>query len=289
MSSWQVKSMPGWPPSAGLAHFASSSRNSAPCLRANRGIAARTDYVGDIGEGGDRTLVIDAQAEDIVFAELERLHAEGASFTAISEERGEVVFGDGSAPGRVVIDPIDGSLNARRMIPSFALSIAVASGPSMADVDLGFVHDFGAGEEFTAQRGCGARLDGEPLEARGPGHGLELVGLESSKPELIAPLIDALKGKAYRVRSVGALAITLCYVAAGRFDGMIGGRPCRSVDVAAAQLIATEAGASLVFGELALDQAGLELAARYEITAGLDPQLLETLLEVQRGVAGQRA
>ena len=41
--------------------------------------------------------MIDREAEEIVFAELERLHAEGAEFTAISEERGEVVFGDGSS------------------------------------------------------------------------------------------------------------------------------------------------------------------------------------------------
>ncbi len=254
-------------------------------FESTRSIAARTEYVGEIGEGGDRTLVIDAQAEDIVFAGLERLHAEGASFTAISEERGEVVFGDGSAPDRVVIDPIDGSLNARRTIPSFALSIAVASGPSMADVNLGFVHDFGAGEEFTAQRQAGAKLDGELLTARGPGYGLELVGLEASKPELIGPLIDGLKGKAYRCRSIGALAITLCYVAAGRLDGMLSGRPCRSVDVAAAQLIAREAGASLIFGELSLDQAQLDLAARYAVIAGLDEKLLGALIEVQRGAA----
>ena len=98
--------------------------------------------------------MIDRQAEEIVFVELERLHAEGAEFTAISEERGEVVFGDGAVPSRVVIDPIDGSLNARRTLPSFALSVAVASGPSMADVEFGFVHDFGTGEEFVAAHGA---------------------------------------------------------------------------------------------------------------------------------------
>src|SRR5258708_4758836 len=73
-----------------------------------QGIEARTEYAGR-GEGGDRTLVIDREAERIVFDELELLHEAGARFTAISEERGEVVFGDGSAPARVVIDPIDGS------------------------------------------------------------------------------------------------------------------------------------------------------------------------------------
>src|SRR3954466_9801428 len=119
----------------------------------------RTVYEG-VGEGGDRTLVIDRECEDMVFAELERLAEQGASFIAVSEERGEVAFGAGGEH-RIVIDPIDGSMNARRTIPSFAVSIAVSSGPSMADVEFGFVHDFGADEEFMARRGEGATLDGQ--------------------------------------------------------------------------------------------------------------------------------
>jgi myo-inositol-1(or 4)-monophosphatase len=246
-----------------------------------RGISARTEYQG-LGEGGDRSLVIDRKAEEIVFAELERLHADGAEFTAISEERGEQVFGDPAAPGRVVIDPIDGSLNARRTLPSFALSVAVASGPSMADIEWGFVHDFGAGESFVADRHGGATLNGEEILARGPGFGLEVVGLEATKPELILPVVAGLQGKAYRCRGVGSLAITLCYVAAGRFDGMLSARDCRSVDVAAAQLIAREAGASLKFGELELAGVHLDLAARFPIAAALDEEMLGTLLDVQR-------
>ena len=246
------------------------------------GIAARTVYSG-VGAGGDRSLVIDREAEDVVFAELAELHEAGAEFTAISEERGEVVFGDRGSPWRVVIEPIDGSLNARRTIPSFALSVAVASGPSMADVELGFVHDFGAEEEFSARRGEGSRLDGSELRAEGPGYGLELVGLEATKPELIIPLLERLRGKAFRIRGIGSLAITLCYVAAGRLDGMIGARACRSVDVAAAQLIAREAGASVEFAGLELSEAGLDLDQRYEIAAGLDEELLGTLIAAQRG------
>ncbi len=246
-----------------------------------RGIRARTVYAG-VGEGGDRSLEIDREAETIAFAELERLHRGGRDFTAISEERGEVVFGDSGSGVRVVIDPIDGSLNARRTLPTFALSVAVASGPSLADVELGFVHDFGSGEEFVAIRGQGARLDGDMLEARGPGYGLELVGLEAAKPELILPLVAGLTGKAFRVRAIGSLAVTLCYVAGGRLDGMIAARPARSVDIAAAQLIAREAGASVKFEHLALEEAHLGLDARYLVAAALDDELLETLLEVQR-------
>ncbi len=245
------------------------------------GIAARTEYDG-VGEGGDRSLVIDRAAEEIVFAELDALHASGAAFTAISEERGEVGFGDGGSATRVVIDPIDGSLNARRTLPSFALSLAVSSGPSMADVELAYVFDFGAGEEFTAERHRGAKLDGAELHARGPGYGLELIGLEGTKPQRILPLIEGLAGKAFRVRGIGSLALTICYVGAGRFDGMLSGRTARSVDVAAAQLIAREAGACLKFGSLALEQAELGLDARYDIIAGLDEEMLGTLLEIQR-------
>jgi myo-inositol-1(or 4)-monophosphatase len=251
-----------------------------------RGISARTEYAGH-GEGGDRSLVIDREAEQIVFDELEGLHEAGARFTAISEERGEQVFGDGSSANRVVIDPIDGSLNARRTLPSFALSVAITSGPSMADATFGFVHDFGAGEEFVAEHGLGAQLDGEELLARGPGYGLELVGLEATKPELILPIVAGLQGKAYRCRGVGSLAITLCYVAAGRFDGMLSARHCRSVDVAAAQLIAREAGASVKFADLQPDQVHLDLAARFPIAAALDEEMLGTLLEVQRDAAAE--
>jgi myo-inositol-1(or 4)-monophosphatase len=243
------------------------------------GIAARTVYDG-IGEGGDRTLTIDRRCEDIVFGELERLADEGYEFTAISEERGEVAFGDGGSGASVIIDPLDGSLNARRMLPSHSLSIAVASGPTMADVELGYVYDFGAGEEYFARRGGGATLNGDPLRAEGPGFGIEVVGIEGAKPERTIPVLDELRGKAYRMRSVGSIAISLCYVAGGRFDAMLTSRASRSVDAAAGQLIAREAGAALAFAGEGLD-VSLDLAARYHVAAALDPDMLATVLQAQ--------
>jgi myo-inositol-1(or 4)-monophosphatase len=240
----------------------------------------RTAYEG-IGEGGDRTLVIDRECEDAVFAELEQLAAHGASFVAISEERGEVAFGEGGA-ARVVIDPIDGSLNARRTIPSHSLSIAVASGSSMADVEFGFVHDFGAGQEFAARRGEGATVAGAPARVAAPSEKLEIVGLESAKPEWALPALTRFAGDVYRLRVVGSLAITISYVAAGRFDAAMSLRPCRSVDVAAAQLIAREAGAAVAFGDLPLEEAALDLDARFQIAAASSEEGLATVLSAQR-------
>ena len=242
-------------------------------------ISARTEYEG-IGEGGDRTLVIDRRCEDTVFSELERLHGEGHEFVAVSEERGQVEFGSDGA--WVVIDPIDGSLNARRTIPAHSLSVAVASGPSMADVEFGFVHDFGANEEFTAVRGEGAHAGGEDYEPEREEGKLEVVAIESASPERVAPIATALQGKAWRVRAPGSIAISLVYIAAGRFDAMLSGRHCRSVDAAAAQLIVREAGGRIAFGELDLGDATLDLDARYAVAGALDDEGLATMLGIQR-------
>ena len=70
---------------------------------------------------------------------------------------------------------------------------------------------------------------------------------------------EALAGQVYRLRVVGSIAITLAYVAAGRFDGMLSLRPCRSVDAAAAQLIVREAGGTSPSAILPLEEADLGL------------------------------
>jgi myo-inositol-1(or 4)-monophosphatase len=202
------------------------------------------------GEGGDRTLVIDQAAEELIFAELARLHAAGASFTAISEERGEVDFGGG--PLRVVIDPIDGSMNAKRGLWPHAVSIAVADGLTMADVFFAFVCDLTSGEVWTATRGGGAWLDGVALsvgdtERRTRDGRLELVAIESAHPARIAKRGHELSLRAHRVRMFGSIAFALCQLAAGRVDGMATLWRCRSVDVAAAQLIVRESGGLVAF------------------------------------------
>ena len=236
-----------------------------PIFERARTSEERTVYEG-VGEGGDRTLVIDRECEDVVFAELERLAADGASFVAVSEERGEVSFGSGGE-ARIVIDPIDGSMNARRTIPSFAISIAVASGPSMADVEFGFVHDFGADEEFLARRKEGTHLNGRPVRVSPEAERLEVVGVESAEPDWALPAFEALSGKVFRLRVVGAIAISAAYVGAGRFDAMLSLRSCRSVDAAAAQLVVREAGGAVAFGSGELSEAMLDLESRYPMAA----------------------
>jgi myo-inositol-1(or 4)-monophosphatase len=210
----------------------------------------RARETGARGSGGDRTLVIDESAESVVFAQLDALRAEGHSFTALSEERGEIDYGDSSV--RVIIDPIDGSLNAKRGLPHHALSIAVADGETMADVVVAFVHDFGPREEFSARRGegawlNGARLDPDLAERRGRDGRLEVLGIESADPRWVANSIAALRESAYRLRALGTIASSLCQVAAARLDGMVSLRNARGVDSAAGQLVVREAGGHVSF------------------------------------------
>jgi myo-inositol-1(or 4)-monophosphatase len=249
---------------------------------ATRGIANRTAYEGQ-GEGGDMSLVLDRRCEDVVFEELEReLAGGGPSVLAVSEERGEVAIGSAEASLKVVIDPIDGSLNVRRMVPSHSLSIAVASGESMDDVGFGFVHDFGADEEFVARAVGGATLNGSAIETEPPDHGLEVVGVESAEPGWIGPAIAALEDEVYRIRVIGSIAITMSYVGLGRLDAMFSARPCRSVDAAAAQLLVRAAGGVIDFGGLDLSAAPLGLDARYTVAAARRPERLATIVAAQR-------
>jgi myo-inositol-1(or 4)-monophosphatase len=245
-------------------------------------IAERVKETGTTGEGGDQTLEIDQIAEDVVFAELRKLHDAGARFTAVSEEAGIVDFGDPDL--LVVIDPIDGSVNAKRGLPHFALSVAVSEGSTMADVVFGFVQDFGPDEEWVASRGEGARLDGVELdcsigERRTSDGKLEVLGIESADPRWVVQSADALSETAHRLRAIGAIAVSLCQVAAGRFDAMASLKRCRAVDAAAAQLIVREAGGHVEF--IAFDD---PLAAPLD----LEPRSPVIAARTEAGLAGVR-
>jgi myo-inositol-1(or 4)-monophosphatase len=236
------------------------------------------------GEGGDMTLAIDGAVEDAVFAELEALDT---GLCAVSEERGLVEINGGGAL-RVVIDPIDGSLNAKRRLPFYSLSIAVAGGNDMAAVDFGYVTNFPTGEEWWAARGEGAYLDGARLEAAADDTRLEILGLESAHPWLVAAGADAIaQTEAHRLRMIGSIALSLCFVASARFDGLLCLRPARSVDAAAGQLIVREAGGAVSFPDAGGDDplgAGLDLDMRSRVLAGATPAILDGLLAVGRKV-----
>jgi myo-inositol-1(or 4)-monophosphatase len=226
------------------------------------------------GEGGDDTTAVDAAAEAAVVARLEALDED---FVLVSEELGERVFGAGG-PRRVVVDPIDGSVNAKRGIPFFALSVAVADGSTMADVEFAYVHDFGSGEEWTARRGVGAWLDGRALGDVRPKDAIELLAFEGTTTEFIAEKAHAMLGVAGRIRVLGSLALSLCHFAAGRIDAVCSLKAARSVDIAAAQLLVREVGLPIeLFEAPPLAAAPLDLGTRSRVVAAPSVELCGVL------------
>jgi myo-inositol-1(or 4)-monophosphatase len=213
------------------------------------------------GMGGDETTAIDAAVEQIVVA---RFDAAGADFTLVSEELGVRAGGD----TRVVLDPIDGSINAKRGLPFFSLSVAVAEGGTMDDVVFGYIYDFGTGEEWTAERGAGARLNGATLDGERPKDRIEILALEATRTDLVARHTPPLVGLVHRLRIFGSLAISLCHLADGRVDAVCSLKPARSVDIAAAQLLVRERGLAIELPEQPpFSAAPLDLAGRSRVVA----------------------
>jgi myo-inositol-1(or 4)-monophosphatase len=229
------------------------------------------------GLGGDETTAIDAAAEQAVVARLERLHEQGFDFTLVSEELGERVFGE-AGDLWVVLDPIDGSVNAKRDIPFFSLSLAVADGPSMRDVAFGFVYDFGTAEEWTAKRGDGAWLDGIRLGETVPKESIEILSFEATQTASLAQYVGAFVGIAKRVRVMGSLALDLCHLAAGRVDAVCCLKEVRAVDIAAAQLLVAECGLAIELPDAPpLAEAPLDVVARSRVVAGASADVCERL------------
>ena len=235
--------------------------------------AEREPVVG-AGEGGDDTVAIDAAAERAI---VERLRTTELDFVLVSEELGEKRFGDGGST-YVVVDPIDGSLNAKRGIPFFSISVAVADGPTMDDVVFGYVYDFGTGEEWTAERGAGARLDGDRLGAVRPKERIEILSFEATLTSSVAEKAARMVGIAYRLRIMGSLALSLCHLAAGRVDAVCSLKGARSVDIAAAQLLVRECGLAIDLPEAPpFGAAPLDVEGRSRVVAAATPQLCEQL------------
>lgn len=126
----------------------------------------------------------------------------------------------GQSDYRWVIDPIDGTSNYSYGVPIFCTSIALTYQNQSI---VGVVYDPLRNDLFAAVRGQGATLNGHPIQVSQRERLIEaLVGLEwASRPDRRAETarrVVALAEQCMTLRSPGAAALSLCYVAAGMFD-----------------------------------------------------------------------
>ena len=229
------------------------------------------------GAGGDGTVFIDSLAEQIVLSRLELEHDRGRRFHLISEEAGERDYGGGEV---VVVDPIDGSHNAKMGIPYFSLTLAAGDDRTLGGVREGVVRNLVTGDHFEAQRGAGATLNGARVTTGGAdqGSGINVLQVEATR------LMDHLEeyrdllGRAEKIRMLGSAALNICLVATGAISVSVA-PSLRSVDCAAPLLVLAEAGGAAsdnVGGGLA----GLDMAldVRPSVAVAGSRELLQVAL-----------
>lgn len=210
------------------------------------------------GAGGDKTFPVDKWAEDIIIAALEKARQEGESFTLISEELGVRKFGDGRKI--VLVDPIDGSNNARNGIPFFSTSLALLTGDTLSTLAVGYVVNLAMGDEFWAMRAQGAFKNGKRIRTAAT-QGITIVAYEASSPRTDLPRILPLLGEAKRTRCFGSTALDLSYLASGAMSVFVTATASRAFDYAAGMLVLEEADGVIT---------DLEGTSLDHIVAGLD-------------------
>jgi myo-inositol-1(or 4)-monophosphatase len=225
------------------AHMAAAGKAAAQGLY---GTASGRVVLGR-GAGGDRTLELDRACESAIIDVLQR--EAPSPYSLVSEEVG--AQGSEDAPWRVVIDPLDGSLNAKRGLEPFCASIAVAAGDTLGDVEVAYIEDYTRERVFSAVKGAG--LLSPSGGCRYSGDLVEIVLFEAGRPDRhhfryhdLSTMGAVGASRDMRLRQIGSLALSLCYVATGVADMLVAAVRSRSVDLAAGLLILREAGGGVV-------------------------------------------
>ena len=211
------------------------ARQAGVILRASFGGRLQVQHKGAI----DLVTEADRLSEAFLLGEIQRRFP---GQRVVAEESGEL---NGHASQAWYVDPLDGTVNYAHGLPIFSVSLAYAEA---GQVRLGVVYDPMRDECFSAERGCGASLNGQPLrvaEAPDLDRSLLVTGFPydiRTNPQNNLGHYAHLALRSQAVRRLGSAALDLCYVAAGRFDGYWEIR-LEAWDLAAGALIAEEAGA----------------------------------------------
>ena len=187
----------------------------------------------DIGADGTPTKYVDKIAEDEAIKLLKKSETKA---NLLSEEAGFLDFG-----GRYtfVLDPVDGTRNAYRGIPFYAVSLAIGTS-KISDVEYGIVKNIPTGDVFVAEKGHGAFLNGKQVQVCDIPSKDMLSSITLGKNYDKTTLSLAKKNV---VRSLGSASLEMCMVAVGGLDFYVLGKEyLRVIDIAASTLIVREAG-----------------------------------------------
>jgi myo-inositol-1(or 4)-monophosphatase len=230
-----------------------AAETAGEVLRSGFGREQTVKYKGKV----DLVTDVDERAEAVIG---EMLRGAFPGYGMLAEEGGRRL---GEGDSRWIVDPLDGTTNYAHGLPIFAVSIALERA---GEVVLGVVHDPMRGETYVAERGGGATLNGEPIRVSDtdePIRALLVTGFPYDRSDMgtAVELFGRLTELTQGVRRLGAAALDLCYVAAGRLDAYYE-KGLHAWDVAAGSLILKEAGGRITdYRGRELDLEGREIVA----------------------------
>ena len=180
---------------------------------------------------------MDLKAEKII---VDRIGMDFPDHEILAEERGTQA-GDGLC--KWIIDPLDGTTNYAHGYRFFCVSIAVELEGQLV---LGVVYDPVTEEFFSARKGEGATLNGQPIQVSREDQLIDSLlstGFSYQQTEIQKnlQLFERIIFHSRALRRDGSAALDLCYVACGRFDGFWE-LSLNCWDVAAGRLMVEEAG-----------------------------------------------
>ena len=186
----------------------------------------------DIGADGTPTKYIDKIAEDVAIKLLKKSETK---VNLLSEEAGFLDFG---GKYTFVLDPVDGTRNAYRGIPFYAVSLAIGTS-KISDVEYGIVKNIPTGDVFVAEKGHGAFLNGKQIQI------CDVPPIDMVSSLTLGKNYDRTTlslAKKNIVRSLGSASLEMCMVAVGGLDFyVLGNEYLRVIDIAASTLIVREA------------------------------------------------
>ena len=273
-----------------------------------------TDIAGTevkTGADGTPTSFIDQIAEEKIINILK--NADVYSYL-VSEEIGELKLGKGTKRSIILtqelrrtdldesetpkfiflIDPVDGTSNAIKEIPAYAISVAVAEVnqgrvATINDVELGFLYNLANGNFFEAEKGKGCKLNNEKVKPSDviKVNRMTLGGFTKTGTSEASKLVD----NARRMRVLGSVVLELSYVASGKYDAFLDLRGSRIIDIAAGKLILEEAGGIITdkYGQklnnvLSIYEKTIVVAANNEI---MHKEIIDILNNNQADIIGK--
>ncbi len=246
------------------------------------GTARGRTVVGQ-GAGGDGTIYMDQLAEEIAVRHLEQAYRSGARFELVSEELGERAFGGSDV---ILVDPLDGSFNAKQGLPYYAVVLAAGGGDRIKDVQLGYVLNLVTGDEFYAKAGGGAFRNGQPLEPDATefdGRGFAVVSVDAPTGVDARGPAGPILARAEKTRQMGSAALNMCHTATGGITLQVTPAPVRAFDLAGPLLILRECGGiATTFAGEPLDDISSRLDSRTTLLASASRPAHRRALELMQ-------